>query len=74
MTESTEHQAPEPEDRTDTRPHVCEGCGAIDSLGVYHNTENDELSVDCTKCGLEYDPDKDGREQARMDAMFGLRE
>jgi len=44
----------------------------VDSLGVYHDTETDELSINCNECLLEHDPDKYGREQAQMDSMFGL--
>lgn len=39
-------------------PHVCTGCGGVDTIHMFHNIETDELTVECEDCGREYDSDQ----------------
>ena len=39
-------------------PHVCTGCGGVNTVHMYHNIESDELTVECEDCGREYDSEQ----------------
>lgn len=39
-------------------PHVCAGCGGVDTIHMFHNIESNELTVECEDCGQEYDSEQ----------------